>query len=130
MKTMTKTKLGCLLSFLFLLLLVVLMSLYRDELDRFKEKEKTTGMAWAPAMQLCMEKYKSLAVAGKIKVPNSRKRSENELEHIFSWSRPVGIIIKKDSGTLIISKGTCVVSKERGEITYLTLDDTIIVGDR
>ncbi len=130
MKKKTKTGLGCFFLLLFLLLLVVLMSLFREEYDRFFKKEpEPQGITWASAMKICKEKYKSLGSPARINVPNSKKRTESELEHIFHWSRPVGIFIKEEADTLTVSNGICVVSKESGEITYISLNDTVIVGE-
>lgn len=115
---------------LFLILLIILMSLFREEYDRFMGPQETEEIAWAPAMKLCKEKYRSLDTPGNINVPNCKKRTENESEHIFYWSRPMGIFIKKAPDILTINKGTCVVSKETGEIIYMTLNDRVIVGEK
>lgn len=130
MKTKTKSRVGCLLLILFLVLLIVLLSLFREEYALFREETKPEGIAWAPAMKLCKDRYKSLASPGEINIANSKKRTENEREYIFYWNRPVGIFIKKASGGLTINSGVCVVSKDNGEITYMTLNDKTIVGEK
>ncbi|MBU1419896.1 MAG: hypothetical protein KKD01_04765 [Proteobacteria bacterium] len=130
MKKKTKTGLGCLFVILFFVLLIVLMSLFREEYDRFMGETKTQEIAWAPAMKICKDRYKSLDSPGRINVPNCKKRSENDLQHVFYWSKPMAIFIKKDPDVLTINSGTCVVSKDSGEIIYMTLNDRVIVGGK
>ncbi len=128
MKTRIKTRLGCFSVILFFIFLIVLFSFFREELDRLRWGKEVQGIAWGPAMEMCKERYKSLDSPGRIKVPNCKKRTETDMEHTFSWSYPVGIFIKKDPDSVRTSKGTCVVSKQTGEITYLSLGDRVIVG--
>ncbi len=129
MKGKINTRLGCLSAVVFLVLLTVVISLLRGNKNRWQETEMQ-AVPWAQAVEMCKMKYKSLASPGVIKVPNCRKRTENDAEHVFSWSRPVGIYIKKDGGGVTTNKGTCVVSKETGEIVYMTLNKKVIVGEK
>lgn len=130
MKKQTKSGLGCLSVILFFILVIVLMSFFREKHGSFREQPETEGIAWAAAMKLCKERYISLDSVGTINVPNCKKRTENESEHIFYWGRPMGIFIKKEPDVPTINTGTCVVSKETGEILYMTLNDRVIVGEK
>lgn len=129
MNTKTQTRLGCLFSILFIVLLIVLFSLFLEKTDRSMQKADKEGIAWGSAAEKCKEKYKSLPSSGKIKVPNCKKRTETDSEYVFYWSKPLGIIIKKEPDILTINRGTCRVSKQTGEITYMTLNDRVILGN-
>ncbi|MEN8189337.1 MAG: hypothetical protein ABFS19_05780 [Thermodesulfobacteriota bacterium] len=128
MKKKYKTGLSYLIVIICLVVLLSAVSMFREQINEVFRESPAEGVAWAEAVETCKRKYRSLKPEGVIKVPNCRKRVQNDKEHTFYWSRPVAIFIKKEGGGVSVNKGTCVVSKTTGEITHLTLSGQTIIS--
>jgi len=89
---------------------------------------ETDSLSWADAAEKCKDKYKSLRPAGTIKVSNSRKRLWDEKYFYFYWKKPQSIFIKDSNGVQTRNSGTCQVSRENGDIVYMTLNDKELVN--
>jgi len=89
---------------------------------------ETDSLSWADAAEKCKDKYKSLRPAGTIKVSNSRKRLWDEKYFYFYWKKPQSIFIKDSNGVQTRNSGTCQVSRESGDIVYMTLNDKELVN--
>jgi hypothetical protein len=88
---------------------------------------ETDTISWADAAEKCKDKYKSLRPAGTIKVSNSRKRLWDDEYFYFYWRKPLSIFIKDSNGVQTRNSGNCQVSRESGDIVYMTLNDKEIV---
>jgi len=108
---------------IFLVILFVSLFFSKSAVDVL---EKDT-ISWAGAAEKCKDKYKSLRSTGTIKVSNSRKRLWDDEYFYFYWKKPLSIFIKDSNGKLTRNSGTCQVSRESGEIVYMTLNNKELV---
>lgn len=125
MKTEKSSKILSLIIAAAIFLAVLFISLFFSK-SAVEVLEKDT-ISWADAAEKCKDKYKSLRPPGTIKVSNSRKRLWDEDYFYFYWKKPLSIFIKNSSGVLTKNSGTCQVSRESGEIVYMSLNDKELV---
>ncbi len=83
------------------------------------------GLPWFKAVEICREKYRSMAEYGSV-IPNCRKRTEDEAQYTFVWNSSVPIIFKNEHDKEIKNIGTCVVLKETGKISYISLNNRVV----
>lgn len=117
---------GCIFLLVTFSLIIIASFLFYPEPGN---KEKPSGkISWADAAEKCKAKYKAQRPAGVVKVPNCRKRTEDDDFFYFIWRKPLSIFIKHSKGSQKAYPGTCQVSRESGEIVYLTLNKRVLVN--
>ena len=124
MKQQVKTKIGCLAAIVFLFSIGIVYSIFRPDSS---VQYSTDAISWAEAAEKCKAEYMSQRPAGTVKVSNCKKRLEDDDYFYFFWSKPLSIFIKKSDGGRLRYPGTCQVSRESGEIVYLTLNKKVLV---
>lgn len=107
-----------------------LFTVFREDLERFRAgRAKASGIPWHEAVELCKEMYSSVSEYGGV-IPNCRKRTETDTEFIFNWNRSVPIILRNSRNEETSNTGTCIVSKETGEVSYLRLNKVVLHDSR
>ncbi len=88
----------------------------------------TDEISWARAAEKCKARYETLNSEWKVKIPNCRKRTEDENSFYFYWQKPMAIFVEQPSGKKSANKGTCEVDKKSGEIVYMTFNKSVVVA--
>ena len=125
MKKNLDTKIGCFLTAMLFVLIAVLYT--RFPFVGSNESVDTGEISWADAAEKCKARYKTISSSWKIKVPNCRKRTDDEDYFYFYWRRPVSIFVEQPNGKKSSNNGTCQVAKKSGEIVYMTFNKSVIV---
>lgn len=126
MKSKRSSRTGCLVLFVFLCTVVVASSFYYRNKNE-QPASDTDTVSWVVSVEKCKSKYEAYR-PGLIKAPNCRKRTEDSGYFYFSWSRPLAIIVTNKNGQLAKISAKCNVSKNSGEIVYMSLGKTVIVN--
>ncbi|MCK5069771.1 MAG: hypothetical protein KAR01_04495 [Desulfocapsa sp.] len=126
MKSKRSSRTGCLVLFVFLCLLVVAATLYYRNVNEEPAPDRN-GVSWVVSVEKCKSKYEAYR-PGLIKAPNCRKRTEDNGYFYFSWSRPLAILVTNKAGKITKISAKCNVSKDSGEIVYMSLGKTVIVN--
>jgi len=118
------TKIGCLLTAVLVVLIAVL---YKGFPFNNTPPPPSDEISWAKAAEKCKTRYKNLYSSWKVKVPNCRKRTEDEKYFYYYWKKPVSIFVEQANGKKSANKGECQVDKKSGEIVYMTFNKSIVV---
>ncbi len=90
---------------------------------------ETDVLSWADAAEKCKRKYTSLYSPGSVKIPNCKKRLEDDDYFYFYWRKPLAIFIKNAAGEQNPYPGTCQVSRTTGDIVHMTLSKKVLSGE-
>lgn len=125
MKKNIDTKIGC---FLTAALFVSIAVLYRG-LPFFSNATPPPSdeISWARAAEKCKTRYENLHDSWKVKIPNCRKRTEDDNYFYFYWTKPVSIFVTQSNGKKSANKGKCQVAKKSGDIVYMTFNKSVVV---
>lgn len=126
MSKKTETKIGCILTAGLFVLIAVLSSRYYSPIN--DQQSEGGGISWVDAVEKCKTRYRTISDSWKVKVPNCRKRTEDDQYYYFFWTKPVAIFIEQANGQKSVNEGQCQVEKETGEIVYMTLDRSVVVN--
>ena len=126
MRKKTETKIGCILTAALFVLIAVLYSQFYSPNNT--QQSESDEISWAAAAEKCKARYKTISPSWKVKVPNCRKRTDDDHYYYFSWTRPVSIFIEDENGQKSANKGKCQVEKKTGEIVYMTLNKSVVIN--
>lgn len=127
MKSKRSSRTGCITAVAFFFLITILSSWYYRYVKE-PPQQATDAISWAAAVEKCKEKYEAYSPAGRVKAPNCRKRTEDADYFYFSWSKPLAILVEKSNGRTVSNDGKCQVSRESGEIVYMTFNKKLLVN--
>lgn len=128
MRKKTETKIGCVLTAGLFVLIAVLSSQFYSPVNN--QQSKGSGISWVDAVEKCKARYRTISASWKVKVPNCRKRTENDQYYYFFWTKPVSIFVEQADGQKSANNGQCQVEKETGEIVYMTLNKNVVINTR
>lgn len=126
MRKNTGTKIGCILTATLFVLIALLYSRFYS--PRNVQQPEIDGISWAAAAEKCKARYRTISSSWKVKVPNCRKRTEDDQYYYFSWTKPMSIFIEEANGKKSANKGKCQVEKKTGEIVYMTLNKSEVIN--
>ena len=126
MRKNTDTKIGCVLTAGLFILIAVLYSRFYSPRDI--QQPESDEISWVDAVEKCKARYRTIGSSWKVKVPNCRKRTEDDLYYYFSWVRPVSIFVEEANGKKSANKGKCQVEKKSGEIVYMTFNKDVVIN--
>lgn len=126
MKKNADTKIGCILTAALFVLITVLYSQFYSPINT--QRSESDEISWVAAAEKCKAQYRTISSSWKVKVPNCRKRTEDDQYYYFSWTRPVSIFIEEANGQKSANEGKCQVEKKSGEIVYMTLNKSEVVN--
>jgi len=118
------TKIGC---FLTAILFVLIAVLYKGFPFKTSPPPPSDEISWAKAVEKCKTRYENLQESWEVKVPNCRKRTEDEDYFYFYWTKPVSIFVTTSGGQKSANKGKCQVEKKSGAIVYMTFNKSVVV---
>ena len=118
------TKIGC---FLTAALFVLIALLYRGVDFLNPTPPPSDEISWAKAAEKCKDRYRNIHESWRVKVPNCRKRTEDENLHYFYWRKPVSIFVEQANGHKSANNGDCFVDKKSGKIVYMSFNKSIVV---
>lgn len=118
------TKIGC---FLTAVLFVLIAVLYKGLPFNKALPPPSDEISWARAVEKCKTRYENLNDSWKVKIPNCRKRTDDENYFYFYWTKPVSIFVTQSNGEKSANKGECRVAKKSGDIVYMTFNKRVVV---
>ena len=124
MKKNLDTKIGCLLTAALFVLIAVL---YRGFPFSNSPPPPSDEISWARAVEKCKTRYENLHDSWKVKIPNCRKRTEDDSYFYFYWTKPMSIFVTQSKGKKSANKGKCQVDKKSGTIVYMTFNKSVVV---
>lgn len=127
MKKNHDAKIGCLLTAALFVLIAVL---YKGFPFNNAPLPPSDEISWAKAAEKCKDGYRNLHSSWKVKVPNCRKRTEDDTYFYYYWTRPVSIFVEQANGKKSANKGECQVEKKSGKIVYMTFNKSVVVDKR
>ena len=127
MRKSLDTKIGCLLTAGLFVLIAVL---YKGVSFLDPEPPPSDHISWAKAAEKCKDRYKNIYDSWKVKIPNCRKRTEDDHTFYFYWKKPLSIFVEQSNGKKSANNGECFVDKKSGKIIYMTFNKSVVVDRR
>ena len=124
MKKNIDTKIGCLLTAALFVLIAVL---YKGVPFLNTPSPPSDEISWARAAEKCKTRYENIHDSWKVKIPNCRKRTEDDSYFYFYWKKPMAIFVEQANGKKSANKGECRVAKKSGKIVYMTFNRSVVV---
>ena len=124
MRKSGETKIGC---FLTAALFVLIAVLYKGVSFLNPVPSPSDEISWAKAAEKCKDRYRNIHESWRVKVPNCRKRTEDENLYYFYWRKPISIFVEQANGQKSANSGDCFVDKKSGEIVYMSFNKSIVV---
>lgn len=127
MRKTVDTKIGCLLTAALFVLIAVL---YKGVAFLEPKPAPSDEISWAKAAEKCKDRYRTIHESWRVKIPNCRKRTEDEELFYFYWRKPLSIFVEQANGHKSANNGDCFVHKKSGEIVYMSFNKSIVVDKR